>query len=309
MVRARDEHLLLIVLHHIASDGWSVGLLIREVTTLYDALRQGLRSPIAPLRVQYADFAIWQRQWLTGAVLDAQLSYWRKQLESFTPLRLPTDASRAEPSTRRGGHVSLTLDTAMTAALHECGRQEGVTLFMVLLAAFQVLLYRYTGQDEVVVGSPIADRRRPEIEGLIGFFVNTLVLRTDTSGNPSFRELIGRVRAENLLAYGHQDLPFDQLVEELAPTRDLSHNPLVQVFFQLFQPAERQIGLNLSGVEVTALPEESVATRFDLELHLVESGSGGFEAELLYAVDLFDESTMWRFAEHYRQVLGPPAPL
>src|SRR6267142_2519108 len=238
------EHVLLVTLHHIVSDGWSLGILIREMTVLYGAMREGKGSPLKELPIQYGDFAVWQRGWLQGEVLEEQLGYWRKQLAEIPVLELPTDKVRPGVASHRGGWVRFELSEELTGKLKELSRREGVTLFMMLLAAFQVLLSRWAGQDDVVVGTDVANRNRLETEGLIGFFVNQLVLRTDMGGNPSFREVLRRVREVTLGAYAHQDLPFEKLVEELAPVRDISRNPLFQVklVFQAAPAEERREG-------------------------------------------------------------------
>ncbi|MFB3092706.1 MAG: condensation domain-containing protein, partial [Dehalococcoidia bacterium] len=231
----QEEHVLMLTMHHVVSDGWSLNVLFRETTTLYQAFSTGEPSPLPEIPIQYADFALWQRQWLQGEELESQLAYWKEQLDGIPPvLELPTDRPRPAVETFRGAQQFLLLPDALTRSLKALSQREEVTLFMTLLAAFQTLLHRYTGQDDILVGFPIANRNRAEIEGLIGFFVNTLVLRTDLSGEPTFRELLGRVREVALDAYTHQDLPFEKLVAELHPERDISRNPLFQVIFQLF---------------------------------------------------------------------------
>ncbi|MGH7927527.1 MAG: condensation domain-containing protein, partial [Candidatus Binatia bacterium] len=211
-----DDHVLLLTMHHIVSDGWSMGVLHRELSVLYEGFSRSQPSPLPELPIQYADFALWQRQWLEGPELDRQLSYWKKQLEGAPGiLNLPTDRPRPAVQSYRGARRSFELSKEVTQKLKALSQTEGVTLFMSLLAACQSLLYRYTGQEDIVVGSPIANRTRTELEGLIGLFVNTLVLRTDLSGNPSFREVLQRVCRTALEAYEHQDLPFEKLVEEL----------------------------------------------------------------------------------------------
>ncbi|HEU4593896.1 MAG TPA: condensation domain-containing protein, partial [Pyrinomonadaceae bacterium] len=221
---SEEEHILLVTMHHIVSDGWSMGVLVREMTTLYSAFTSGEESPLEELSIQYADYAAWQRQYLSGEVLDAQLSYWRTQLGGAPALlELPTDRPRPPAQTYRGARHSFTIPAELTSHLTALSQEEGCTLFMTLLAGWQALLSRYSNQEEVVVGTPIANRTRVETEGLIGFFVNTLALRTDLSGEPSFRELLGRVREVTLGAYAHQEVPFERLVEELQPERSLSH--------------------------------------------------------------------------------------
>jgi Condensation domain/TubC N-terminal docking domain len=212
-----EDHILLLTMHHIVSDSWSTGVLFQELSVLYEAFSTGSPSPLPELTLQYADFARWQRQWQQGEVLEQQLSYWKQRLGDTLPvLELPSDRPRPTKQTSRGATHSLTLPPSLSESLNALSRQEEVTLSMTLLAAFQTLLYRYTGQDDIVVGTPIAGRNLVEVGGLIGFFVNTLVLRTKLAGNPSFRELLGRVREVVLGAYAHQDLPFEKLVEKLA---------------------------------------------------------------------------------------------
>ena len=244
-----EEHIAVVVMHHIVSDGWSIGVLIREVEALYAAYSQGRASPLPALPVQYADYAVWQRGWLQGEVLEQQVSYWKEHLNGApAALELPTDRPRPAVPSYRGAHHGFALPAELTASLNELARGEGATLFMVLLAAFNVVLSRWSGQRDIVVGSPIAGRTHRELEGLIGFFVNTLALRTDLSGDPSFRELLGRVKETALGAYAHQDLPFEKLVAELQPVRDLSRQPLFQVLFALQNvPQER---LQLPGLEL-----------------------------------------------------------
>ena len=215
-----DCHHLLLVLHHIVSDGWSMGVLIREVSELYASIKEGRESLLSPLPIQYVDYSVWQREWLQGEVLEGQLGYWREQLEGVPSLlELPTDRVRPAVQSYAGGHVGFEIGESLTRRLNEISQRNGVTLFMTLLGGFSVLLSKYSGQDDICVGSPIANRSRGELEGLIGFFVNTLVLRTDVGGNPSFEELLGRVKAMTLGAYSHQDVPFERLVDELGVER------------------------------------------------------------------------------------------
>src|SRR5690606_3291385 len=243
---ADDEHVLLLGMHHIVSDGWSFGVLTRELGTLYRAFASGEPSPLAELPIQYADFAVWQRSWLQGrtlegSVLQRQLDYWTRQLDGLATLQLPTDRPRPPVQTYNGDAVALSLPTELARALGRLARQESASLFMMLLAAFKVLLARYAAQDDIVVGSPIAGRNRAEIEHLIGFFLNSLVLRTDLSGEPSFRELLARVRNVTLDAYAHQDVPFEKLVEHIDPPRDPSRTPLFQVMFNMLPDWQRSV--------------------------------------------------------------------
>ncbi|HEX6042686.1 non-ribosomal peptide synthetase [Longimicrobium sp.] len=297
-----DEHALLFTLHHVISDGWSTGVLAREVSALYAAFAEGREPALPPLPVQYADYAAWQRAWLAGPVLDAQLAWWRARLAGAPPLLdLPTDRPRGPVAAARAGTAPFALGCAETEALQALARREGATLFMTLLAAWQLLLARYAGQDDVSVGSPIAGRTRMETEGLIGFFVNTLVLRTDLSGNPSFRDLLGRVRETTLGAYQHQDVPFERLVEELAPERSLSHTPLFQAMFGLHTQPEG--ALRLGPVHAEPLENGAAQTKFDLSLALVET-AGGLEGVLSYRADLFDAETAERMLAHFGALLA-----
>jgi len=296
-----EEHILLLVMHHIASDGWSIDILHRELATLYKACLTGEAVSLPSLPIQYADYAHWQRQWLQGEVLESQLSYWKEALGGDLPvLELPTDHPRPAVQTFRGKRRPLVLPKILTDELKRLSRQEGVTLFMTLLAAFQILLHRYTDQDDIIVGCPIANRNRLEIEGLIGFFVNTLVLHTDIAGNPSFKEILKQVREETQGAYDHQDLPFEKVVEELRPERDLSRNPLFQVMF-VFQNVPRT-PLELPGVKLTQLEVDPGTAMFELSLYMWEDTDGlcGF---IEFNTDLFDTATIDRLAGHFQILL------
>ncbi|MFZ5918978.1 MAG: amino acid adenylation domain-containing protein [Chloroflexota bacterium] len=296
-----QEHVALLTMHHIVSDGWSMGVLVAEIAQLYAAFAAGQPSPLPELAVQYADFSHWQRAWLQGEVLERQLVYWKQRLINSPPmLELPTDRPRPAVQTSHGATLSFDLPGELSQALKELGREEGVTLFMTLLAAFQTLLYRYTGQPDVVVGTPIANRTRREVEGLIGFFVNTLVMRTDLSGAPSFRQLLARVREVALGAYAHQDLPFELLVEALQPGRDLSHTPLFQVMLVLDTPPAGP--LTLPGLTLNPIDTHSGAATFDLTLSVTD-GPEGLGGYFEYNTDLFDRSTIERLAGHLNTLL------
>ncbi|WP_335214005.1 amino acid adenylation domain-containing protein [Nostoc sp.] len=296
------EHILLLTMHHIASDGWSVGVLVREVATLYQTCCDQQPSTLAELPIQYVDFAAWQRQWLQAEVLQSQISYWKKQLEGAPAiLELPTDHPRPAVITFQGASYSFNLSLELSQALNKFSQQQGSTLFMTLLAAFQTLLWRYTGNEDIVVGSPIANRNRQEIEGLIGFFVNTLVLRTNLAGNLTFGELLTRVREVALGAYAHQDLPFEQLVEQLQPQRDLSYTPLFQVMFVL-QNAPMS-ALELPGLTLSLLESESHTAKFDLTLYMTETAEG-LVGTLEYNSDLFESNTISRMAGHLQTLLS-----
>ncbi|MBD2727826.1 amino acid adenylation domain-containing protein [Nostoc sp. FACHB-892] len=304
------EYILLLNMHHIVSDGWSIGVLIQEIAALYTAFTSNQPSPLPKLTIQYADFAYWQRQWLQGEVLENQLGYWQKQLDGISILNLPTDRPRLAVQSYQGARQPLQLSKSLSEALLALGQQEGVTLFITLLAAFKVLLYRYTQQEDIAIGSPIANRNRSEIEGLIGFFVNSLVLRTDLSGNPTFRQLLSRVKDIALGAYAHQDLPFEKLVEELHPERNLNQNPLFQMVFAL-QNAPMST-LELTGLTLSPLPFDTETTRFDLEFHLWEpntqnglwvDNSEGISGFVIYSTDLFDDATIARMLGHFQTLL------
>jgi len=301
LLRLTDqENFLLLVKHHIASDGWSVGILWQELAALYRAFIFGEPSPLPDLPLQYADYAVWQRDFLRGEVLATQLAYWKKQLDNLPTLQLPTDRPRPPVQTLRGAKHPLTLSSDLLSELKVLSRREGVTLFMTLLAAFQILLHQYAGQDDIVVGSPIAGRNHPELEGLIGFFINSLVFRADLSGNPIFSELLGRVREVALGAYGHQDVPFEKLVEQLRPERNLSHSPLFQVVFALQNTPRAP--RKLEGLTLTSLAVDNGTSKFDLTLSLHEE-AGELKGSLEYNTDLFDALTIQRMLAHFENLL------
>ena len=298
---APDEHVLILVVHHIVFDGWSAGVLSRELSECYRAFSTGEAPQLPELPVQYADYAVWQREWLTGEAFDRQLVYWRTQLAGAPAvLELPTDFPRPQARSDRGATERRLLSRPLLERLMELSQQEEATLFMTLLAGFQLLLSRYTGQDDIVVGSPIANRTRSELEGLIGFFVNSLPLRTDLSGDPSFRQLLGRVRQMALEAYDHQDLSFERLVEELQPRRSQDRNPVFQVMFTL-QNAPRA-PLRLPGITLRSLPRRAGTSKFDLTLHTHEV-SQGVTASLEYSTDLFESRTITRMLGHLERLL------
>lgn len=301
LLRLSDqEHVLLLTLHHLVSDAWSRGVFNQELTALYDAFAAGRPSPLSAPPLQYADFAIWQREWLQGAVLERQLQYWKQRLAGVPVLDLPFDHPRPAVETHRGTRAAFKLPQQLSASLATLGRQEGVTLYMTLLAAFQTLLARYTGQHDIAVGSPIAGRTRAEFEGLIGLFVNTLVMRSDLSGDPTFRELLHRVREVALGAYAHQEIPFERLVEEMAPARSLSHSPLFQVMFAL-QNAPNQT-LELSDLSLEPMEVDSGTSKFDLTLFMSEQ-SDGLRGQLEYNTDLFEAETVRRLLGHWEVLL------
>ncbi|QIR37149.1 amino acid adenylation domain-containing protein [Tolypothrix sp. PCC 7910] len=301
VVLNNTEYILLVCMHHVVSDGWSMGVFISELAALYNAYSQGQQSSLAPLPIQYVDFAIWQRNWLQGNVLQSQLSYWEQQLANAPALlALPADRPRPAVQTFTGSYQQFALSVELTDKLLKLSQEQGCTLFMTLLAAYDTLLYRYTGQSDILVGTPIANRDRSEIEGLIGFFVNTLVMRSNLAGNPSFSELLTRVRETAMKAYAHQHLPFEMLVETLQPERDLSYTPLFQVMFALQNAPMSQI--ELAGLTVTPLTAESSTAKFDLSLSM-QNTADGLIGVWEYSTDLFDARTIERMAGHFVTLL------
>ncbi|HEX9937488.1 MAG TPA: amino acid adenylation domain-containing protein [Longimicrobium sp.] len=295
------EHVLLLCMHHVAADGWSLGVLFRELSALYEAFREGRASPLPELGVQYADYAVWHRAHLAGAALERHLAWWRARLAGAPELlELPTDHPRPAARSYRGAHERADLPAGLLERLRALGQREGATLYMVLLAAFQVLLSRCGAGDDVVVGSPIAGRTRRELEGLIGYFSNTLVLRTELGGDPPFREVLRRARAAVLGGYEHQDVPFDRVVAELRPERTLSHSPLFQVTLTL-DDGELS-GWSLPGLRVDAVETEARVAKFDLLLAM-ETTPRGLRAGLTYATDLFEGGTIRRMLGHLERVL------
>jgi amino acid adenylation domain-containing protein len=295
------EHILMFTWHHIVFDGWSEGVFFKELATFYQAFVQGEPSLLPPLPIQYADFAVWQRDWLQGPVLAQQLAYWQQQLAGAPPtLNLPTDHPYPKLQSSRGNRYSFSLSAQLTLALQQLSQQNGVTLFMTLLAAFKLLLYRYTGQEDLVLGTPIANRTRSELEGLIGFFVNTLVLRTRLGGNPTLVEFLERVRETALGAYAHQDLPFEQLVEKLHPKRDPSRMPLFQVMFVL-QNASTET-LSLPPFIITPLALETGTVRHELKLEITETAAG-LTGAFEYKTDLFEATTIAALAQQFEILL------
>ncbi|HKS72052.1 MAG TPA: condensation domain-containing protein, partial [Terriglobales bacterium] len=296
-----EEHIVLITLHHIVFDGWSRRIFVQELATLYEAYESGKASPLPDLPLQYADYAVWQREHFAGKALAKQLAYWKKQLDGApASLNLATDRPRPAIQSYRGAVKSFTLPAELFAAISDCGRQQSVTPFMILLAGFQVLMARYSGQEDVLVGTPIANRNRAELEGVIGFFANTLVMRTKISPALTVSELLAKVRETALDGYAQQDIPFEKLVEELRPERSLSHNPLFQVLFSL-QNAPRR-AFDLPGLQLTPVEVAGATSKFDLSLFLVETPEG-LRGRMEYNTDLFEEATIERMLAHYQGLL------
>jgi len=299
---APEEHVLLVTTHHIVADGRSRSVLMHELTALYEAYREGRPSPLPELPIQYVDYACWQRELLSGELLEDQLAYWREQLADVPAvLEFPTDLPRPAVQTRRGAHVNADIDSRLKEQLKQFGQREGVTLFMLMLAAYEVLLFRYTGQTELVVGMPVDNRRQAETEALIGFFVNTLALRVSLAGQPTWRELLARVRQATLGALAHPDLPFEKLVEELQPARQMSHHPLFQVTFT-FQTGGAPDVAEARGLRVSTIKIEADTAMADLSFVLTETPTG-IEGGINYSTDLFVEPTIKRLAEHYHALI------
>ncbi len=301
LLRVEDDlHALVLVLHHIVTDGWSLGILVREVAAVYSALATGSSPSLPELPIQYGDFAAWQRRWLEGPRLERLLGYWRRQLDALPVLELPHDRERPPRPSFRGSTLELRIGGAAGAGLRALARAESATPFMVLLAAFQALLHRLSGQDDIAVGTVVANRRRPELEDLAGFFVNPLVLRTPLAGNPTFRELVGRVRDVTSAALAHQDLPFERLVEDLRPERSRDRNPLFQVLFVLQNAAVPEI--DLPGLAVRPRQVDAGIAPFDLGIEMVD-GADGFSGLFAYSADLFERATAERLLASYQTLL------
>jgi hypothetical protein len=292
-----EDHVLLLTMHHIISDAWSAGIFMQELGVLYEAYCAGNPSPLPELTVQYADYASQERQWLQGEVLGKQLAFWREQLKGIPPLiDLPLDRPRPKARTFHGACEMLHIPLEALRSLRELARQEGVTLFMALMACYQAMLSRYSGQEQIAVGTDLANRTTPETERMIGFFINLLAVKTDLSGDPTFRELLARVREGLLEAYAHQEMPFDKIVQELQPERSTTHNPIVQVLFVMQnvpRPKRELAGLHLEGFEVPVK-----TSKFDMALFVAERPD-----ELLgywvYSTELFDQATIQRMLRHF----------
>ncbi|MEB1531134.1 condensation domain-containing protein, partial [Xanthomonas sp. WHRI 7945] len=299
---AEHEHVLLVTQHHIVSDGWSTAILVKEFSALYAAFCRGEPDPLPPLPIQYADYAVWQRQWLQGDVLQGQLDFWREHLAGAPALlELPVDHPRPEVPSYAGSAVDVNLSPELTAALRALSQRHGVTLFMTLLAAWAVLLSRLSGQDDIVIGSPVANRTRAEIEPLVGFFVNTLALRVDLSADPSVAQLLAQIKATTLGAYAHADLPFEQVVEALQPERSLSYSPVFQVLLSMSNDNGDR-SLHLPGLALEQIEAPYNNAHFDLDLAFFDSGNG-LTGKLTYSSDLFDRSTVARFNAYLVAVL------
>ncbi|MBM4297515.1 MAG: AMP-binding protein, partial [Deltaproteobacteria bacterium] len=298
--RSQAEHVFFLNFHHIIFDGWSMPIFFRELAAAYEAHSHGASVVFPELPIQYADFVLWQREWLQSPAFQSQLCYWHDRLSGIETLNLPVDHFRSASPATDGARERITIAPELAVRLKALSRQQGATLFMTLLAAFQTLLHRYTGQDDIVVGTPIAGRDCRETEGLVGFFVNMIVLRTDLSNNPTFTQLLKRVRQISLEAYDRQDLPFEMLVQELNPDRSLNQNPLFRTIFSL--QSEETFDFQLPGVTARRLELASRTAKFDLGLSVTEVGSA-LNSSISYRTSMFSAETIRRWLQHYHAVL------
>jgi hypothetical protein len=297
---SEQEHWLLLTMHHIISDGWSMSVLIRELTELYQSFAAGNPSPLAPLPIQYADYAYWQRQWLQGEALKEQIRYWTNQLSGACAVELPGDYPRAQVPSQRGARYDFHWDAELIQALRQLSRQEGVTLFMTLLSAFQALLYRLTGEEDIVVGTDSANRTHLETEGLVGFFVNLLALRTSFHGNPKFLSVLREVREMVLDAYAHQELPFEMIAEHLRLERKQNRTPLINMLFVMQNMPRSEV--ELPGLTLRQLPYDANHAKFDLAFFVVEDAEGIVGA-VTYSTDLFKHSTIATLVQRFTALL------
>jgi amino acid adenylation domain-containing protein len=295
------EQVLVATMHHIASDGWSASILVKEVVELYKAFTENREAALPPLEIQYADYSIWQRNYLQGEVWDKKLGYWKTQLQNAAVLQLPTDYSRPAVQSTRGGSIGFTVDKNLSADLQALSQAQGTTLFMTLLSAFKVLLHRYSGQEDISVGSPAANRTHHEVEPLIGFFVNTLTLRSQVEGDMSFKELLQEVKNTTLEAYSHQDVPFEKVVEAVMKERDMSRSPLFQVMF-VFQNTPEIPKLQFGEVELSSEGFAQQTSKYDLSLFITQSAAG-LQCSLEYNTDLYKEETIEQLETHFTRLL------
>ena len=297
-----EEYILLIIFHHIISDGWSAGIWNRELCSLYLSYKQGIEPNLPPLPIQYADFSIWQRSWLSGDVLERQLHYWQEQLADISTLELPTDYLRPKQQSYKGSSYRFQLDKEVLDSLNSISKDNGATLFMTILSAFQGTLSKYSNQTDIVIGTAIAGRRIQETESLIGFFVNTLVLRSSTEDNQTFKELLSQVKETTLGAYSHQDIPFEQLVEHINVPRDLSRHPIFQVMFILQN--NRQEELSFGDIKACGMGNSQIRkSPFDIKLNITETKQG-LNLSFEYASDLFKEETIARLSNYYKSFIN-----
>jgi aspartate racemase len=298
---AKDEYIMLFVIHHIVSDGWSTGVLVGEVTSLYDAYSKGAPSPLPELEIQYADYAYWQREWMKDEVLEEGLRYWKRELSGELPAhQLPTDRPRPEAPSYKGADQTLMIPSGIIDRMNALSREEGVTLFMAMLAAFDILAHKYSGLDDIIVATVVTGRGQAETGGLIGMFINMLPMRVDMSGMPSYRELLKKVREVTIEAYAHQEIPIEKIIEELKIERKSGEAPLLQLGFSLDNTPEE--AAELPGVEITPFQFDYEAVRFDLTVWLKETPEG-MRATWTYRTELYDATTIARMHRHFVTLL------
>ncbi|MEZ4692410.1 MAG: condensation domain-containing protein, partial [Ignavibacteria bacterium] len=297
-----DEQILVLTMHHIASDGWSISVIVKELVELYRAYEEKRDPDLKPLEIQFADYSIWQREYLQGEVLDNKLNYWKEKLNGTEPLQLPTDFARPAVQSKKGANANFNIDKKLTESLLKFSRQNDVTLFMTLLSAYNVMLYRYSGQEDFTVGSPVAGRQQAETEDMIGFFINTVALRSEIDGELPFRDFLQKVRSTTLEAYEHQDVPFEKVVESVVKQRDQSRSPLFQVMF-VFQNTPEAKQLQLGNVELSFQEYEYTTSMFDFTLNMFET-LNGLQGSFQYCTDLFSEDTIKRMIVHFKELLS-----
>jgi hypothetical protein len=298
---ATDEYIVIVTMHHIASDGWSASILVKEIVALYTAFATGNTYLLPPLKVQYADYALWQRRYLQRDVLEQKLSYWKTQLTGVAPLEMPLDFNRPAVKTNSGGYEEIKFDKALTARLHDISQQQDVTLFMTLAAGLNVLLYKYTGQEDICIGTPVANRNHLELENMIGFFINTLALRSTVDGAASFADFLQQVKSTTLDAYTNQDVPFEMVVDAVVKERDIARTPLFQVLFVLQNTPEIP-ELKIGNLKISGEPHDQSISKFDLTFSLTETPSG-MQGHIQYSGDIFTRETIRRLAEHFKNLL------
>jgi len=299
---SKEEQILVLTMHHIASDGWSISVLVKEVVELYESFVQRRPAALPQLQIQYSDYATWQKDFLQGDVLDRKLEYWKQKLSGVSPIQLPTDRGRPAVRSNRGAMLRFAIDRELTDQLHKFSQENSVTVFMTLLSAFNVLMHRYSNQEDICVGTPVAGRQHEQLENLIGFFINTLALRTEVTSNSSFQDLLKQVRKTTLEAYEHQEVPFEKIVEAVVTERDMSRTPLFQVMF-VFQNTPSVPALKLGEVQLTAVEHSYTTTQFDLSFIITDT-SNGLQGSVNYSTDLYDHATIDRMVSHFRQLLS-----
>ena len=300
--QGEQDHLLVVTMHHIASDGWSMPVIVREVASLYRSYSENKPSELPALELQYADYAIWQRNYLKGEVLEKKVGYWKEKLAGVAPLELTPDYPRPAVQSTRGSSVKFTIEKEQAEQLSQLGREEGATLYMTLLSALNILLQKYSGQEDISVGTPVANRMQQEIEGLVGFFVNTLALRSHVSGDKTFKEQLQQVKQTMLEAYEHQEVPFEKVVEAVVKERDLGRTPLFQVMLVLQNTPETG-KVELGGLQLSGEPVVTTTSKFELTISINETATG-LQGSVDYNIDLFKEETIIQLVGHFKNLLG-----